>query len=94
MLDLAEYTKSWMVSACEASRLGRALSGPEVVVVPVWGGRAHLIDVLRRKVFGDGESQLGFGDVLTSFQAVVPLVPLERGHVKLREVHRLYGLRY
>ena len=47
--------------------------------------------MLRRKVLGDGESQLGFGDVLTSLQAVVAFVPLKGGHVELREVHRLSG---
>ena len=54
------------------------------------GRRAHLVDVLRREVLGDSESQLGFGDVLTSLQAVVALVSLECGHVKLREIHRLH----
>ena len=54
------------------------------------GRRAHLVDVLRREVLCDSESQLGFGDVLTSLQAVVALVSLECGHVKLREIHRLH----
>ena len=54
------------------------------------GRRAHLVDVLRREVLCDSESQLGFGDVLTSLQAVVTLVSLECGHVKLREIHRLH----
>ena len=52
-------------------------------------GKAHLVDVLRRKVFGDGEGKLGLGDVLARLEAIVPLVALERRHVQLREVDRL-----
>ena len=52
-------------------------------------GKAHLVDVLRRKVFGDGEDKLSLGDVLARLEAIVPLVALERRHVQLREVDRL-----
>ena len=46
VLDLAEYTNSWIVSACQANRLRAGRSAAKAGAVAVRGRRAHLVDVL------------------------------------------------